>query len=92
MIDTFIRIFIVLRDGRANCRIMNVMPVNLLITKVAEICKKNGVKKLVLIGSFATDTATPYSDIDFAVYGDVDMGKLEHGKNGNFTEDRYFGI
>ena len=44
---------------------MNVMPVNILIKKVAEICKKNGVKKLVLIGSFATDTATPYSDIDF---------------------------
>lgn len=58
---------------------MNVMPVNILITKVAEICKKNGVKKLVLIGSFATDTATPYSDIDFVVYGDVDMDmdKLE---------------
>lgn len=77
MIYTFIRIFIVLRDGRGNCRIMNVMPVNILITRVAEICKKNGVKKLVLIGSFATDTATPYSDIDFVVYGDVDMDKLE---------------
>ena len=36
------------------------------------------VKKLVLIGSFATDTATPYSDIDFVVYGDVDMDKLEY--------------
>ena len=78
MIYTFYQDFYCFKRRRVNCRIMNVMPVNILIKKVAEICKKNDVKKLVLIGSFATDTATPYSDIDFVVYGDVDMDKLEY--------------
>ncbi len=42
-----------------------------------EICKKNGVKRLDLFGSFATGTATPVSDIDFVVYGCSDIFKLE---------------
>lgn len=56
---------------------MNVMPISELIDEVAAICKKNGVKRLDLFGSFATDTATPTSDIDFVVYGCEDMWKLE---------------
>ena len=48
---------------------MNVMPVDQLIIEVTKICKKNGVKRLDLFGSFATGTATPTSDIDFVVYG-----------------------
>ena len=38
---------------------MNVMPVDQLIIEVTKICKKNGVKRLDLFGSFATGTATP---------------------------------
>ena len=38
---------------------MNVMPISELIARVTEICKRNGVKKLYLFGSFATGTATP---------------------------------
>lgn len=56
---------------------MNVMPIPELIDKVAQICKKNGVKRLDLFGSFATGTAAPTSDIDFVVYGCRDIGKLE---------------
>ena len=56
---------------------MNVMPISELITRVAEICRENGVKKLYLFGSFATGTATPESDIDFVVYGCRDLLKLE---------------
>ena len=56
---------------------MNVMPVSELIDKVTKICKKNGVKRLDLFGSFATETATPVSDIDFVVYGCPDIMKLE---------------
>ncbi|MDY3997539.1 MAG: nucleotidyltransferase domain-containing protein [Blautia sp.] len=56
---------------------MNVMPVSEIIDKVAEICRKNGVKRLDLFGSFATGTATPFSDIDFVVYGCADLVKLE---------------
>nr|WP_296007773.1 nucleotidyltransferase domain-containing protein [uncultured Blautia sp.] len=56
---------------------MNVMPISELITRVAEICRENGVKKLYLFGSFATGTATPESDIDFVVYGCDDIWKLE---------------
>ena len=32
---------------------MNIMPVSELIEKVADICKKAGVKRLELFGSFA---------------------------------------
>ena len=56
---------------------MNVMPISELIARVTEICKKNGVKKLYLFGSFATGTATPESDIDFVVSGCDNMWKLE---------------
>lgn len=56
---------------------MNVMPVSELIDRVAEICRKNGVKRLDLFGSFATGTALPTSDIDFVVYGCKNILKLE---------------
>lgn len=62
------------RDGEFG---MNTMPVLEIIEKVTAICKKNGVKRLDLFGSFATGTATPTSDIDFVVYGCDDMLKLE---------------
>ena len=57
---------------------MNVMPVSEVIAKVAEVCKKNKVKRLDLLGSFATGTATDTSDIDFVVYGCRDFWKLEN--------------
>ena len=41
------------------------------------MCKKNGVQRLDLFGSFATGTQTPTSDIDFVVYGCKDLLKLE---------------
>ena len=56
---------------------MNIMPVQELIDRVTEICKKNGVVRLDLFGSFVTDTATDRSDIDFIVYGCNDILKLE---------------
>lgn len=56
---------------------MNTMPIPELIDRVTEICKKNGVERLDLFGSFATGTATPTSDIDFVVYGCQDILKLE---------------
>ena len=57
---------------------MNVMPVSEVIAKVAEVCKKNKVKRLDLFGSFATGTATDTSDIDFVVYGCRDFWKLKN--------------
>lgn len=56
---------------------MNAMPISELIEQVTEICKKNGVKRLDLFGSFATGTSTPTSDIDFVVYGCNNLIKLE---------------
>lgn len=56
---------------------MNVMPIERIIEKVTEICKKNNIEHLKLFGSFATGTATEYSDIDFVVYGCPDILKLE---------------
>ena len=56
---------------------MNVMPVERILEKVTEICKKNNIEHLKLFGSFATGTATEYSDIDFVVYGCPDILKLE---------------
>lgn len=56
---------------------MNVMPISEIIDKVTQICKKQGVKRLDLFGSFATSTATPTSDIDFVVYGCKDLLLLE---------------
>lgn len=57
---------------------MNVMPIEELINKVTDICKKNNVKHLDLFGSFATGTATPTSDIDFVVYGCENLLQLEN--------------
>ena len=56
---------------------MNTMPISELIEQVTEICKKNGVKRLDLFGSFATGTATSRSDIDFVVYGNVNSESLD---------------
>ena len=56
---------------------MNTMPISELSEQVTEICKKNGVKRLDLFGSFATGTSTPTSDIDFVVYGCNNLIKLE---------------
>ncbi len=56
---------------------MSSMGIDALIGRVSEICKANGVQHLVLFGSFATNTATPTSDIDFVVYGCPDILKLE---------------
>ena len=56
---------------------MNTMPISELIEQVTEICKKNGVKRMDLFGSFATGTSTPTSDIDFVVYGCNNLIKLE---------------
>ena len=51
---------------------MHTMPISTLIAQVTAICKRNGVKRLDLFGSFAT------SDIDFVVYGCNDLIKLEN--------------
>ena len=56
---------------------MNTMPISELIEQVTEICKKNGVRRLDLFGSFTTGTSTPTSDIDFVVYGCNNLIKLE---------------
>ena len=57
--------------------VMNTMPISELIDKVSMICKRNGVKRLDLFGSFATGTATPTSDIDCVVYGCDNLQQLE---------------
>ena len=56
---------------------MNVMSSSEIIMRVSEICRRNGVKRLDLFGSFATGTARPTSDIDFVVYGCKDVLRLE---------------
>ena len=56
---------------------MNVMPNSDIIDQESQICKRNGVQRLDLFGSFATGTATPTSDIDFVVYGCKDILHLE---------------
>ena len=56
---------------------MNVMPIETIIEQVSKACKKNGVERLDLFGSFATGTAAPTSDIDFVVYGCKDILNLE---------------
>lgn len=45
------------------------MPIDEIIQRVTDICKKHQVKHLSLFGSFAKGTATERSDIDFIVYG-----------------------
>ena len=56
---------------------MSTMSIELLVQRVTEICKANDVRHLTLIGSFATGTATPTSNIDFVVYDCPDILKLE---------------
>ena len=56
---------------------MDTMPIDEIIQRVTDICKKNQVQHLSLFGSFATGTALPTSDIDFVVYGCADMMRLE---------------
>ena len=56
---------------------MSTMSIERLIQRVTQICKENNVQHLMLIGSFATGTATPTSDIDFVVYDCPDILKLE---------------
>lgn len=48
-----------------------------IIEKVTEICKRNGVEHLSLFGSYAKGNSTRYSDLDFIVYGPVDMIRLQ---------------
>lgn len=48
-----------------------------IIRQVADICRAHGVKHLSLFGSYAKGTQTKYSDIDFVVYGAVDIIKLQ---------------
>lgn len=52
------------------------MKVEEIIRQVAELCKEHGVEHLSLFGSYAKGTNTKYSDLDFIVYGDVDMELL----------------
>ena len=56
---------------------MSTMSIERIIQKVSEICKRNGVSHVSLIGSFATNTATSTSDIDFVVYGCDNLMQLE---------------
>lgn len=53
------------------------MTVEDIIQQVTEICKKNRVEHLALFGSYAKNTETEYSDIDFIVYGKTDIIKLQ---------------
>lgn len=52
------------------------MPIDEIIQRVTDICKKHHVKHLSLFGSFAKGTATERSDIDFIVYGCDDIIQL----------------
>ena len=52
------------------------MTVEEIIEQVTVICKENHVEHLALFGSYAKGTATKYSDLDFIIYGQVDMEKL----------------
>lgn len=53
------------------------MTVDEIIDQVTAICKKNRVEHLSLFGSYAKGTETQYSDVDFIVYGSVDIEKLQ---------------
>lgn len=53
------------------------MTVEDIIEQVTSICKKNHVEHLSLFGSYAKGTATKYSDVDFIVYGPVNMEQLQ---------------
>ena len=53
------------------------MTVEDIIEQVTIICKNNNVEHLSLFGSHAKGTATKYSDLDFVIYGKVDMEQLQ---------------
>ena len=53
------------------------MTIDEIIQQVTTICKNNGVEHLALFGSYAKGTATKYSEIDFIVYGPVDIMNLQ---------------
>lgn len=60
--------------GELPGNIMKRMPISELIEKVAIICKKNGVKRLDLFGSFATGTELNFNltfDIFWKVMKDI---------------------
>jgi len=52
------------------------MPIEEIIKRVTDICKAHHVEHLSLFGSFAKNTATERSDIDFIVYGCKNMLSL----------------
>ena len=52
------------------------MEIATIIQEVKNICLAQGVKHLKLFGSFATETATERSDIDFVVQGCDDIEAL----------------
>lgn len=51
------------------------MTVEEIIQQMTEICKKNQVEHLALFGSYAKGTESKYSDLDFIIYGKVDMDR-----------------
>ena len=52
------------------------MTISEILVESEQICRRNGVKHLYLCGSFAKETATDASDVDLAVKGVSDIGKL----------------
>jgi len=53
---------------------MNTASLNIDKTKISELCQQHYVIRLYLFGSFAKNTATEQSDIDFLVsFGNVDL-------------------
>jgi predicted nucleotidyltransferase len=52
------------------------MTVEDIIEQVSRICRKHHVEHLALFGSYAKGTYTEYSDLDFIIYGNVDMDAL----------------
>jgi hypothetical protein len=53
---------------------MNAIELNTDKNKINELCKQHFVIRLYLFGSFAKNTATEKSDIDFLVtFGNVDL-------------------
>lgn len=61
------------------------MTIEDIIRQVTDICKKNHVEHLSLFGSYAKGTETKYSDVDFVVYGAVDIEHLREQIDGIAT-------